>query len=100
MKKPAHHVLVCGSFRNGTVSGACNKANAGLLQQLAEGAEERGLDAMVTSTGCLNVCTHGPVVIVYPEGRWFNKVDEDVAEAILDYLEEGADVPAGHLLAA
>jgi (2Fe-2S) ferredoxin len=100
MKKPARHVLVCGSFRNGTVNGACNKANSELLQYLAEGADERGLDAMVSSTGCLNVCTHGPVVVVYPEARWFKQVDEDTAEAILDYLENGTDVEAEHVLAA
>ncbi|MGA8056589.1 MAG: (2Fe-2S) ferredoxin domain-containing protein [Burkholderiales bacterium] len=100
MKKPTHHVLVCGSFRNGTVSGTCNKALAGLFQYLSEGAEDRGLDAMVSSTGCMNLCTHGPVVIVYPEGRWFKKVDEDVAEAILDYIENGTEVADEHLLAA
>lgn len=100
MKKPARHLFVCGSFRNGTVNGTCNKANAGLLQQLAEGVDDRGLDVMVSSTGCLNVCTHGPVVVLYPEGRWFEKVDEDVAESILDSLEDGAEVSADHLLAA
>ncbi len=100
MKKPSRHVLVCGSFRNGTVSGTCNKALAQLFQVLAEGAEERGLDAMVSSTGCMNMCTHGPVVVVYPEGRWFKKVDEDVAEEILDYLETGAEVSEKNLLAA
>jgi (2Fe-2S) ferredoxin len=99
MKKPARHVLVCGSFRNGTVNGTCNKANAELLQYLAEGVEERGLDALVTSTGCLNVCTSGPLVIVYPEARWFKKVDEETADAILDYLENGAEVDAEHVLA-
>jgi (2Fe-2S) ferredoxin len=55
---------------------------------------------MVSSTGCMNMCTHGPVVVVYPEGRWFKKVDEEVADQILDYIENGADVPEEHLLAA
>jgi hypothetical protein len=48
MKKPARHVLVCGSFRNGNVSGTCNKVLAQLFQALAEGADERGLGAEVS----------------------------------------------------
>ena len=48
---------------------------------------------MVSSTGCMSLCTHGPVVVVYPEGRWFRKVDEEVADQTLDYIENDADLP-------
>ncbi|MDR0533116.1 MAG: (2Fe-2S) ferredoxin domain-containing protein [Verrucomicrobiales bacterium] len=100
MNKPDHHILVCGSFRNGAVSGVCNKQAAGLFQYLTEEAEDRGLNVMVSNTGCLNLCVHGPVVIVYPEGRWFKQVTEEVADAILDSLDGEVEVPEANVLAA
>ncbi len=100
MNKPKHHILVCGSFRNGAVTGVCNKQAAQLFQYLTEEAEDRSLDAMVTNTGCMNLCVHGPVVVVYPEGRWFKGVTEEVADQILDFLEGEGEVAAEHVLAA
>ncbi len=44
---------------------------------------------MVSSTSCLKACDHGPVLIVYPEGTWYGKVDEEIVDEILDALEEG-----------
>jgi (2Fe-2S) ferredoxin len=37
----------------------------------------------------MKLCDHGPVVVVYPEGSWYGKVDEDAADAILDAIENG-----------
>ena len=42
---------------------------------------------MVSSTGCLKLCEKGPVVLVYPEGYWYQGVEgEDAIDAILDGL--------------
>ena len=50
------------------------------------GIEQKGLfgKATVTSTGCLGPCGVGPVVIVYPEGVWYQKVQPGDVEEILD----------------
>jgi len=91
MTKPTYHILVCNSFRlNGDPQGICNKKGApNLLQLLEEGVGDRGIDAMVSSTGCLKVCTRGPVMVVYPQGWWYGEVDADKIEQILDALENG-----------
>ena len=61
-----------------------------LLQYLQSELSDRDMDdVMVSSTGCLNLCEHGPVMIVYPEGYWYGEVDEDKIDDILDALEEG-----------
>lgn len=44
---------------------------------------------LVTNTGCLKICDQGPVLVVYPEGWWFGRIDEDACDAILDALAEG-----------
>jgi (2Fe-2S) ferredoxin len=101
MKKPLHHVFVCGSFRvNGAPQGACrNKGSMNLMQYFEEEIGERGLDAAVTSTGCLKLCDRGPIVIVYPESWWFGHIDsEEAVDSVLDSIENG--IPDfDHLLA-
>lgn len=101
MKKPEHHILVCGSFRPTGAQGVCHKKeSAALLQYLSEEVDDRGLTAVkVTSTGCMNLCDQGPVVVVYPEGRWYKHVTEDVADQILDAIENGSEVDEAFLLA-
>jgi (2Fe-2S) ferredoxin len=89
MKKPKFQILICNSYRlAGESQGACNKKEAPLLIQYAmEGISDRGLDAVVTGTGCLNVCTNGPVMVVQPNNLWYGGINESVIDEILDSLE-------------
>ena len=92
MNKPKHHILVCASFRTaGEAKGICNKKGAvGLLQYLETEINDRGMDSIqVSSTGCLKLCDNGPVMVVYPEGYWYARVDESAIDDILDALESG-----------
>jgi (2Fe-2S) ferredoxin len=74
----------------GEPQGVCNKKGAvDLLQQLEEEIIDRGLDAQVSSTGCLKVCDRGPAMVIYPAGWWYGDVDEEKLDEILDALEEG-----------
>jgi (2Fe-2S) ferredoxin len=90
MPTPAHHLVVCGSFRaNGAPAGACaKKQSLALVQHLQEEVDSRGLSGVLVSmTGCLNCCVNGPVVIDYPSGHWYKGVTEEAADAILDAIE-------------
>ena len=91
MKKPTYHILVCNSFRlAGDAQGACNKKSAPeLIQYITEEAADRGLDVAVSSTGCLNVCAQGPIMVVHPNNHWYGAVDKSAIDEILDALEEG-----------
>ena len=90
MAKPQHHILVCNSFRlSGEPQGVCNKKDAvDLLQYLEEEIITRGLDAQISSTGCLKVCDRGPAMVVYPRGDWYAEMTEEKIDAVLDALEE------------
>ena len=93
MNLPKHHIFVCSSARlTGEIKGFCAQ-NEGLeiLENFVEEVQERELDGdmMVTNTGCLGMCTMGPIVIVYPEGTWYGKVAADDVEEIMDALESG-----------
>ncbi len=94
MDKPDYHILVCNSFRlKGEPQGVCNKKGAvNLLQHLESEITDRGLNVMISSTGCLKVCDRGPAMMVYPGGWWYGQVDEGKIDEILDALEKGEPV--------
>lgn len=91
MIKPDYHLFVCNSYRvSGEPQGVCNKKDAvELIQFLENEVVDRDLNAVVSSTGCLKVCTEGPVMVVYPQGWWYGKLDEEKLDEILDAMEDG-----------
>jgi len=96
VEKPKHHIFVCSSSRlTGEIKGFCAQ-NEGLeiLENFVEEVQERMLDSeiMVTNTGCLGLCSMGPIVIIYPDQIWYKKVTADDVEEIMDALEEGNSV--------
>ena len=94
MQKPDFHIFLCNSYRvTGQPQGVCNKKGVpALLQYLEEEIIERGLNAMVSSTGCLKACDRGPVMVVYPAGWWYGEVNEERVDEILDAMEDGQPV--------
>ena len=94
MKKPEYHIFVCNSFRlTGEPQGVCNKKGApGFLQYIEEEIVDRGIDAMVSSTGCLKMCEKGPVMVIYPNNYWYGGITEDRIDEILDALQENKAV--------
>lgn len=100
MDKPTYHIFVCASFRaDGASKGACHKkGSVDLLPYIENEILDRGLDAQITSTGCMKACDYGPVMAVYPQGHWYGKVESEAAvDEILDALEDDA-VAAGHII--
>jgi (2Fe-2S) ferredoxin len=91
MQKPDHHILVCASFRGVEAKGKCiRKESLQLIPYLEEQFADRGMNAMVSTTGCLNLCEEGPVMIVYPQAYWYRGItSEEAVDEILDALEDG-----------
>lgn len=80
------HVLICAG--TGCVSSGAKKVEAALQAELAK----RGLDkeVKVVETGCHGFCEMGPLVIIYPEGTFYVRVqEEDVAELVENHLYKG-----------
>ena len=91
MSKPTHHLFVCGSFRaNGERQGVCHKKESmNLLSYLQGEIQDRMLEGVeVAVTGCLNVCTKGPVMIDYPAGNFYRVPNTEAIDAILDAIEK------------
>ncbi|MBI4384908.1 MAG: (2Fe-2S) ferredoxin domain-containing protein [Nitrospinae bacterium] len=97
MPKPAYHILVCTNQRPpGHPRGSCGEnAAAALLEKFGMGIEEKMLfgKAIVSTSSCLGPCSMGPVVIVYPDGVWYNRVKPaDVNEILEQHIARGKKV--------
>ena len=80
------HVLVCGG------TGCTSSGSAQLIEKFNEEIKKNKLEkeVQVVRTGCFGLCELGPVVIVYPEGSFYSKVQiEDVAEIVSEHLLKG-----------
>ncbi|MDD4601435.1 NADP-reducing hydrogenase subunit HndC [bioreactor metagenome] len=80
------HVLICSG--TGCVSSGSKKVHAALQEKLAQ----KGLDKEVklVETGCHGFCEMGPLVIVYPEGVFYVRVqEEDVTDIVENHLYKG-----------
>lgn len=92
MNKPKKHIFVCSSSRPAGTKGFCHsKDSLSIVEAFMEEVNERGLggDVMVTNTGCLSICEHGPIVVVYPDNIWYGSVSSDDVEEIMDAHIEG-----------
>ncbi|MDO4742518.1 MAG: NADH-quinone oxidoreductase subunit NuoF [bacterium] len=80
------HILICG----GT---GCTSSGSKVLQEtFAQQLEVNGLsdEVKIVQTGCFGLCALGPVVIVYPEGTFYSRVQqEDVAEIVTEHILKG-----------
>jgi (2Fe-2S) ferredoxin len=90
LRKIEKHVLVCEHKD-------CEKRGGRDAYKSLKGAlKEAGLRerVMVSRVGCFDQCDDGPVVVVYPEGVWYGRVDErGAAEIVARQVAEGR--PAG-----
>jgi (2Fe-2S) ferredoxin len=47
----------------------------------------------INNAGCMDRCSEGPVLVVYPEATWYTYVDkEDLDEILQGHLIEGRPV--------
>jgi (2Fe-2S) ferredoxin len=51
-------------------------------------------EVIVTGSTCVGPCPLGPVVIVYPDGTWYQKITsaEDVEVIVKEHIQNGKPV--------
>ena len=85
------HVFVCCFGKTCPNRGGDHLA--GLLKQRAKAAAITDR-IRVNKSGCLNQCSHGPTIVVYPEGTWYAGVTaEDVDEIFEKTVLRGETIP-------
>lgn len=96
------HVFVCENEREpGHPRGCCkHRGSEAITKALKEKAKQTGLSSpkaarrvRVNKSGCLDVCEHGPTLVIYPEGVWYGGVTlADVDEIFEEHLRNGRPV--------
>ncbi len=79
-------ILVCGG--TGCTSSGSKKVIDSLESELAK----QGLDKeiLVVKTGCLGLCSLGPILIVYPEGAFYSQATpEGVVRIVDEHIKKG-----------
>ena len=80
------HILVCGG------TGCTSSNSERIIQLLEEEIQSRSLqdEVKVIKTGCFGLCALGPIMIVYPEGAFYSRVEpEDIKEIVSEHIEKG-----------
>jgi (2Fe-2S) ferredoxin len=92
------HLFVCTQQKPEGV--ACPTSGSfSVLAGLDREIQARGLDGdvQVTTCGCMGLCDEGPVMVVYPAGVWYRRVQPSDVRKIVDvHLRE--DQPVGRLV--
>ena len=80
------HVLICGG------TGCTSSGSKVLMSTFEKELAKQGLEdeVKIVQTGCFGLCALGPVVIIYPEGTFYSRVQEsDVSEIVEEHLLKG-----------
>ncbi len=80
------HILVCGG--TGCTSGNSKQIAAEFERCLKENNLDK--EVKLIMTGCFGLCARGPIVVVYPEGSFYQHVQpSDVAEIVSEHILKG-----------
>ncbi|MBE6587721.1 MAG: NADH-quinone oxidoreductase subunit NuoF [Ruminococcaceae bacterium] len=80
------HILVCGGT-GCTSSGSLKLIDALNTEIKAAGLEE---EVKVVQTGCFGLCALGPIMIVYPDGTFYSRVEaKDIPEIVSEHIVKG-----------
>jgi len=83
------HVLVCGG------TGCTSSGSHEVMDAFRKELEKRKLsgEVLVVPTGCHGMCEMGPIVVVYPEGTFYCRIQKsDVAEIVEEHIYKGRPV--------
>ena len=89
-----HHVFFCLNERS-PGEACCHHLGAAQMQAYAKKRiKALGLagpgEIRINRAGCLGRCDEGPVLVVYPDNVWYQYVDqEDIDEIIEEHLIHG-----------
>ena len=85
-KKYEKHLFVCSNSREDDRKSCGAALGMAMVKRLKEIAKEKGVDypVRIQRAGCLDVCEHGPAMVVYPEGVFYGDLQFEDLEKIVE----------------
>ena len=82
------YIFVCENER--PEGACCGAKGAQIREALKAKVKQMGLDGKVrvSRSGCIDVCSLGPNVLLMPDNIWFKKVEVSDVNAILEKAEK------------
>ena len=90
------HLFVCTQQKPEGVPSCPASGSSVVLDALDREIQTRrlNLEVQLTTCGCMGLCDEGPVMVVYPAGVWYRRVQPaDVSEIVDTHLSGGKPVP-------
>jgi len=90
----SHHVFFCTNQRTDGRESCAACGASGARAYVKDRIKALGLSGQgrvrINDAGCLDRCSEGPVLVIYPEETWYTYVDrEDLDEIIDSHLVQG-----------
>jgi NADH:ubiquinone oxidoreductase subunit F (NADH-binding)/(2Fe-2S) ferredoxin/Pyruvate/2-oxoacid:ferredoxin oxidoreductase delta subunit len=80
-------LAVCGG------TGCRTYGSGDLLEELGKKVEETGIEADVRMTGCHGLCEKGPLMVIKPQGIFYNQINgKDVPEILQETVQNGKTI--------
>lgn len=94
MSKYKQHIFICTNKRpDSDERGSCSdKGASDIRDYFKKTLYERGHKGKVRANqaGCLDACSFGTAVVIYPEAVWYSlRSESDVLEIIEKHIEQG-----------
>lgn len=89
------HVFVCTQQKPEGIPSCSSCRSFAVLETLDREVQANGLgrDVQITTCGCMGLCDEGPLMVVYPEGTWYRRVQpSDASEIVGSHLQGGRPV--------
>jgi len=89
------HLFVCTQQKPEGVPSCAASGSSAVFDALERETQARGLNhhVQLTTCGCMGLCDEGPLMVVYPAGVWYRRVQPaDVSEIVRTHLHDGTPV--------
>ena len=82
------HIFFCTNYRKEEKKISCGRHNSEALRNyMKEKVKELAIkNVRINSSGCLNRCKLGPIVVSYPEGKWYKITNKEDVDLFIDEL--------------
>lgn len=89
-----HHVFFCTNKRDNGDACCADRGAEAMRAYAKDKIKSLKLSGQgkvrINNAGCLDRCSEGPVMVVYPEAVWYTYVDqEDIDEIVESHLKNG-----------
>ncbi|TAE79029.1 MAG: (2Fe-2S) ferredoxin domain-containing protein [Bacteroidetes bacterium] len=87
-----HHIFICANQKAEGKACCGEQHGLELVTRFREVLREKGLQGKVRAqrTGCIDACSKGPALVIYPGGTYYGNVALEDVERIVDrHIQQG-----------